>query len=1180
MRITWANAAFLGFYMVSVGVATQVYKVGGNHAGTLFVWLAALGLTGSTFYAYLQGKFYERKQKAQEAATQAASGGAGAAAAPAAAPGELSGEVDLLVKDAEAKLAVSKIGQSGKLSEVPVIFMLGDRGATKTTVVMNSGMEPELLSGQVYQTDNQIAATRSANFWFAKKAVFMEAGGGLWSDAESWKHMLKKLSPGKLKSVFGGGGSAPRAAILCVDLERFLQQGASDTMAAVARSVSARLNEISTQFGISFPVYVLFTKADRVTFFHDFVRNLSTQESTQVFGVTLPMRATRGGVYAEEESQRLNNMFNELFYSLCDKRIEFLPRENDQEKLPGCYEFPREFRKLRGALVQFLVDVGRPSQLSASPFLRGFYFTGVRPVIIDDVAPTPIVQPSQPAFEGGGGATRMFRVGGLAQQPNVPMAAPQQRGGRKVPQWVFLGHLFNDVILEDKAALGASEASTKTSALQRFLLGFLAVMALIWSIGMTVSFFRNRTLESEVSDATRQIKAVRLAPNALPSIDDLKRLDSLRQKLEQLTDWKRDGAPWSYRWGLYVGNDMLPIVRKAYYDCFNQLLFSDTQSRILAFLRSRPAKAKEDDDYNYAYESLRAHLMTTSEWKRVEGQGEDKWLGNTLESRWIEGRESAVGEDRRALSELQFLFYGGDLHNGNPFSTREDADGVDKTRVFLASFSGFDRFYNAMLAEANKKNPAVNFNRKYSGSAAVVINNKDVPGAFTKQGWNFMQAAFKERSKKFGGEEWVLMSAKYKSAAAVPENLDQMLRERYTSDYIKTWRTYFSNTAVVGYSGPADAARKLLIHSDSRAPILALIGLASYNTQVDPAGDPYADRVRKAFQWAHVVVPPSQDLVYITGGNRPYTTGLSNLQIAVDAASKENPPSSAAAQSTQMRAQDALGMTRQVAAFSGQDLEGHLDQTILRIMEAPIKDVDGLFSPAKMLNAAGGAMCSQFNVITNKFPFNPNAQPEVQINELNDLLRPGTGKFWQFYEGSLKQFLQKQGATYVAVSGAGVTMNPVFVNFFNQVARLSDAFYRGGQDPRLAYTVQLNGVDLVLNNTQAKSGSITIDGKAAKLGAPAVAYTWTGSPSHSVLFEYNDSPAFNRQGPWAVFHFFVDAQVSAQGNTYLLVWPVRGGTGNNLIANARFTVDLSGAPAVFDKRFFAGLRCISTVATK
>src|SRR5262249_41265277 len=159
------------------------------------------------------------------------------------------------------------------------------------------------------------------------------------------------------------------------------------------------------------------------------------------------------------------------------------------------YEFFREFRKLCAAIVQFLVDVGRPSQLSTSPFLRGFYFTGVRPVVISDVASTPLAQPQRANFDTGGGATKMFKIGDF-NQPQVPMAAPQQTGGRKVPQWVFLSHLFNDVILEDKAALGASEASTKTSGLQRVLLGLLAAFAFIWSIGMTVSFIRNRSLES------------------------------------------------------------------------------------------------------------------------------------------------------------------------------------------------------------------------------------------------------------------------------------------------------------------------------------------------------------------------------------------------------------------------------------------------------------------------------------------------------------------------------------------------------------------------------------------------------------------------------------------------------------------------------------------------------------
>jgi len=41
-------------------------------------------------------------------------------------------------------------------------------------------------------------------------------------------------------------------------------------------------------------------------------------------------------------------------------------------------------RKLRKVVVQFLVDLARPSQLNVNPFLRGFYFSGVRPTVIED----------------------------------------------------------------------------------------------------------------------------------------------------------------------------------------------------------------------------------------------------------------------------------------------------------------------------------------------------------------------------------------------------------------------------------------------------------------------------------------------------------------------------------------------------------------------------------------------------------------------------------------------------------------------------------------------------------------------------------------------------------------------------------------------------------------------------
>ena len=103
-----------------------------------------------------------------------------------------------------------------------------------------------------------------------------------------------------------------------------------------AKTLRARLSEISESLGINLPVYVLFTKLDRLPFFTEFVSNLSNEESTQVLGVTLPMTGVRSeGVYAEEETARLTGNFERLFRSLADARPEFLAREDDAANLPA-----------------------------------------------------------------------------------------------------------------------------------------------------------------------------------------------------------------------------------------------------------------------------------------------------------------------------------------------------------------------------------------------------------------------------------------------------------------------------------------------------------------------------------------------------------------------------------------------------------------------------------------------------------------------------------------------------------------------------------------------------------------------------------------------------------------------------------------------------------------------------
>ncbi len=322
------------------------------------LWLIGLVAAGTFLW------FHHKKKSAQ----------ADSAAAPEGRPG--SSDIDLLVHEASRRLESSTLGRGATLGKLPLIFLVGESGSTKTTTVLHSDLEAELLAGQVFQ-DNNVLPTRVANIWYTREALFVDTAGDLMQQQDRWKRLIKLVQPGRMSSVIGNRRQAPRAAIVCFDTAQISCSQARAKQLAWRRANSppgcTRSRKASS---ISFPVYVLFTKLDRVSFFTEFVRGFSKDEVSEVLGATLPVRSLASGAYSEEETRRLTKIFDELFFSLAEKRTDLLARENEVDKLAGIYEFPRELRKLRSLLVQFLVDLGRPSQLTVNPFLRGFYFCG------------------------------------------------------------------------------------------------------------------------------------------------------------------------------------------------------------------------------------------------------------------------------------------------------------------------------------------------------------------------------------------------------------------------------------------------------------------------------------------------------------------------------------------------------------------------------------------------------------------------------------------------------------------------------------------------------------------------------------------------------------------------------------------------------------------------------------
>ena len=1161
MRLTWewfvAAAALI--IIVLLVWFTGMLPVKGSDLLILRLGIAFLGLLGIAGFLWWS---WSKKADSAPAPKRAA---AGAAPGAAIAAGD---DAESLVREAAARLATSKLGKTATVGGLPLVFIIGDSGAGKTTIISRSGMDAELLAGQV-SSGADVAPTTCANLWLAKRTIFAEAGGALLEDSPQWIKFIKRLAPKKFGSVFGQRSQAARGAVVCVDCEKLLRGG--DTVNKMAQNLRARLGEISQSLGISFPVYVIFNRVDAVPFFGDYMGMLSGEEAVQVVGASLPYHSYGGGVYAEQEHRRLMAAFSNIFYSLCDWRLTMLSRQRDTAKQPGAYEFPREFRKMRNAAVQFLVDLNRPSQLRTAPFLRGFYFTGVRQVAVSSAPASPAMA-AAPAADMSS-ATRIFSKNDVQALLQQQMAAQQQSAEeRVVSQHTFLSHIFSHVILTDHAALGASGASTQVSMVQRVLLGAATAVALIFALGFTVSFFTNRGMQSRVAEAARAIPNQAVPAGELASMDALQKLETLRTPIEELLGYQQNGAPWSMRWGLYSGEAVLPEAKRIYFDRFHRVMFGQTQTGLAGQLAALPDAPKPTDEYGPTYDALKAYLITTSN----PDKSSREFLTPVLMRKWTEGHTPEG--DRADLGRKQFDFYAEQLRIANPFGSSNDTDAVAKARSYLTQFGAKESIYAAMRAAASKQNKPFVYSAKYPDAAGIVLNNVEVEGAMTKGGWTFMQDALKNPQKYFGGEEWVLGSQQ--AAGLDMAKLSAELKDLYVADYIKTWREYLNKSVVARYGSLSDAAQKLLKHSGNRAPLLALFCEASFNTGVD------SPEVQQAFQPVQQVVPPACENKYVQDPNRPYVTALLGLQSCLEttANSIQNAP---ADQRDGMKAQclqpasEAKMATRTIAQGFTIDDKAHIERTVQKLMEDPITAAEGLLRPSGP--ASGEGLCAGLRGLLAKYPFNASAQQRATVDEVNAFFGPG-GALTSFYEQNLKTIFLLQNGRYIPNPSSPFQINPAFQSFWDRATAVQQAFYPGGSPaPQLRLNIRpvssqgIENLTLSINgSTQRWTGNNT-----------QATFLWPGGLQRVSLSAKitggSELTFLNYDGLWAAFQFFGDADrtTPVQGGQRV-EWvlkisgqPVRLPNGEPL--RVVLDVDSAGAPPVFQRGYFAGFTCVARV---
>jgi type VI secretion system protein ImpL len=957
------------------------------------------------------------------------------------------------------------------LTSRPLVLVLGPEGGAKSSLVARSGGDPELLAGQApAQPTDAPTPTVTANVWAMQQAIVVELTSRLLTDATRWGKVLRALRAPRAAAAIGQGEAPPRAAVVCVPCDLFYAGGSGQQLATLGALLRQRLAEASRELGLALPVYVVFTKMDRVPHFEAWAAAFTNDEVRAPLGATLPFDpAADTGNHADRLGPRLEAAFQQLINAVAARRPDLLGRDTALDRRYSAYELPREMRKLLAPAKAFLIELCRPTQLGSSPQLRGFYFTGARPIVVADVAAPSAARVA--AAPVAGDATSIFRAPTAAA--SAPAAAASG-GTRRIPQWVFLERFLRDVVLADGGAASVAGGGVRVQQSRRILLGTAIAASLLLLLGVTNSWLGNRALAARVADAAQgvaELPVVQSAPGtlALPSAEALRRLDALRAQLDTVGAYVQEGPPWHLRLGLWQGDAVVQAARPVWYAGFKRQLFDDAFTAIVDSLEALPPAPGPANDYGTTYGWLKGYLITTAEPERSTPE----FLAPVLLTSWQRGIDTDA--DVTALARRQFEYYAATLPTYNPFPAAAEASLVSRARDFLSGYTGGEQIYVNMLAEANAEVPAV----AVPQAPGILSATPQVAGAFSAKGAEFMADAFRNSDRFFQGETWVVGEATA-SRAVDREPILAAIRARYLDDYARAWRQVVQSVTVARPTNVADAAAKLDVLSGAQSPILQVLRTVAVNTDADSA-------IRAVFQPVHEVTPPSVTDKFVSDKNQPYMEGLLGLQAAL-AQVQNMPPvvDTASAQAMAQAAQAAgadvtrarVSARRVAQGFTLTPTAAPVASAVEQLLTAPITGVEGVLRTASttrapaprpvavapvpapaaggggggggaadaarlaaVLNERGRALCSTMGPVLAKFPFNPDARDEASVAEVTALFVPGTGAIAAFQQERLAPFLQKEGAAYTAKPVDGVALSANFLAFFNRASQVSDALF-------------------------------------------------------------------------------------------------------------------------------------------
>jgi len=705
--------------------------------------------------------------------------------------------------DTLKKLRVKgKLQHSKAVYELPWYIIIGPPGSGKTTALVNSGLEFPLADQLGSASLQGVGGTRNCDWWFTNEAVMIDTAGRYTTqdshrgiDSSAWNGFLKLLKKNRPRRPING-------AIIAISVQDLLLQ-TEEERSWHAKTIRNRIDELTSQLGVRFPVYIMLTKCDLISGFTEFFNDYGHYDREEVCGITFPL-----GEQQSTDFDWWSGEYDKLVERMFDRVLGRVHQERDVNRRTKIQSFPSELSNLKSSIETFLRQTFSSSRFHDKPYLRGVYFSSGT----QDGTPIDRLMSSISSNYG--------------MNPDVVAAAPGQ--GKSY----FIGRLFKELIFTESELVGTNKKAEKIYSYGRKAAYVSLVTAFFGTlVAWTGSVASNKLLLNEVDayltkyeTENRRIK---------PWNTDLRRVLPTLNALQTASEvYDQNEHPWLNNLGLFDSSvdDHLDAL---YVSNLKQLM----EPRVIKYLEQDLKQSLNEP--GQLYDGLKSYLMF-----QEPSHFEKDHLISWYKSSWKHAFNSKQVVQKHL--NTHFVAYLDNLNE--PLKLDKQLISTSRNRLMRIPVS--TRVYERIKSH-KQLSSHVNVGN-YLGESSIELfkyNNKSlnsfsVPFLFTKNAYEELDfTADSPYLNEILSDDWVLSkksnatnySKNYHYDDSQLEEIGNKVKALYLADYAFHWQKSLDSLDLKGFKSLSDASKKLSELSDAvYSPITRVLEVAKANTQLSP----------------------------------------------------------------------------------------------------------------------------------------------------------------------------------------------------------------------------------------------------------------------------------------------------------------------------------------------------------